>query len=275
MRRSSIICAFLAAIVSFSACRKVPRSGKMDFKSSIDSVSYALGYIEANNFKKTFEQVPFLMDSMTFVNFAKIMAKTQLTEKYSDIRIKQFNGFNEDAFYKGFVNELAYGKSYFSETNADIYLRKIFKQQKAIKDSLQKEIGKANLLKGKNFLTENKKHKGIKETESGLQYKIIKEGNGKIAANTDWVKCVYHGTLLDKTVFDSSKERGDSTSFAVNRVIKGWTEALQIMPEGSEWRLFIPSELAYGERGSGDKIGPNETLIFDINLVEVLDKSKK
>ncbi|WP_421920041.1 FKBP-type peptidyl-prolyl cis-trans isomerase [Marinifilum sp.] len=274
MKKSSLIIAFLAVIVCFSACKKVPRAGKMKFANSVDSLSYALGYIEANNFKKNFSQLPFEMDSVAFVHFARAIAKTKLSETYVDFRNNQFNGLNDKAFYKGFLNELAYGKSYFSEMSADMYLRKIFNQQKAIKDSIRAETGKVNLAKGQKFLEENKARKEVIETQSGLQYEIITKGNGKIADKKDRVKCVYHGTLLDGTVFDSSKERGDTTAFGVNRVIKGWSEALQLMPEGSEWKLYIPSDLAYGERGS-KKIGPNETLIFDINLVEVIEKKKK
>ncbi|WP_321515638.1 FKBP-type peptidyl-prolyl cis-trans isomerase [Marinifilum fragile] len=274
MKRSSIILAFLAVIVIFSACNKVPRSGKLKFKNSADSVSYALGYIEADNYKKSFDRVPFQMDTAAMLEFAKAVAKTKLSERYVEFRKNQFEDLNEDIFYKGFLNELAYGKSYFTKMSADIYLRKIFEQNKAKKDSLKKEEGLANLAKGKKFLEENKTREGVIETESGLQYEIIKEGTGKVAKFNDRVKCVYHGTLIDGTVFDSSKERGDTTAFGVNRVIKGWTEALQLMPEGSEWRLYVPGDLAYGERGN-QKIGPNETLIFDINLVEVVEKETK
>lgn len=274
MKRSSLIIAFLAVIVSFSACKKVPRSGKVKFANSVDSVSYALGYIEAMNYAKGLAQVPFEMDSVAKIQFAKAIAKTKLSKRYLEFRKKQFEDLNEEVFYKGFINELAYGKSYFSEMSADIYLRKIFEQKKAAKDSIRKELGKANLQKGQDFLKENKARKEVVETESGLQYEVLKEGTGKTAGLTDRVKCVYHGTLMDGTVFDSSKERGDTTAFGVNRVIKGWTEALQIMPEGSEWRLYVPADLAYGERGSGQKIGPNEMLIFDINLVEVVEKKK-
>nr|WP_320120203.1 FKBP-type peptidyl-prolyl cis-trans isomerase [uncultured Marinifilum sp.] len=274
MKRSSLILAFLAATVCFNACKKVPRTGKMNFTTVADSVSYALGFIEANNFKKTIERAPFQIDSLNRIHFGKAIAKTQLKKKYSDFRIDQFSNINEEAFYKGFLNEYVYGKSYFSEMSADVYLRKIFNQKKAEKDSVRKELAKVNLQKGQNFLEQNKKREGVKVTDSGLQYKILKQGSGKTANKTDRIKCVYHGTLIDGTVFDSSKERGDTSSFFVNRVIKGWTEALQIMPEGSEWRLFVPANLAYGERGSNNKIGPNEALIFDINLVEILEKKK-
>ncbi|MPQ47788.1 FKBP-type peptidyl-prolyl cis-trans isomerase [Marinifilum sp. N1E240] len=274
MKKSSIVLALLAAVVFLGACNKVPRSGKMNFKTQMDSVSYALGYMEGNNFKKTFERVPFEMDSMTFVNMAKTVAKTKLTKQYTNYRIKQFDNFNEDAFYKGFLNEVAYGKSYFTQMSADIFLRKVLNEKKALKDSLKLEKGKIALEKGVKFLEENKKKDGVKVTESGLQYEIIKKGNGNIPVRIDRVKCVYHGTLLDGTVFDSSKERGDTTTFGVNRVIKGWTEALQMMPEGSEWRLYIPSDLAYGQRGAGENIGPNETLIFDLNLIEIQETIK-
>jgi FKBP-type peptidyl-prolyl cis-trans isomerase len=275
MKKSNLLLVVAIAVFAFAACTKVPRSGKMNFQSVTDSVSYALGYIEANNFKKTFERVPFKMDTANYKDLAKVVAKTALTKNYSDFRIKQFGELNEDAFYKGFINELAYGKSYFTEMSADIFLRKIFQQKKTEKDAARVEQGKANLEKGQKFLEENAKRAEVKQTESGLQYEIIKEGNGIKPTDMDRVKCVYHGTLIDGTVFDSAKERGDTTAFGVKQVIKGWTEALQMMPEGSTWRLYIPSDLAYGERGGGEKIGPNETLIFDIDLVEVVKKEKK
>eukprot|EP01029_Cantina_marsupialis_P023773 TRINITY_DN5993_c0_g1_i3.p1 TRINITY_DN5993_c0_g1~~TRINITY_DN5993_c0_g1_i3.p1 ORF type:complete len:279 (+),score=0.63 TRINITY_DN5993_c0_g1_i3:680-1516(+) len=274
MKRSRILLVLVISVFAFSSCTKVPRSGKLKFTSRVDSVSYALGYIEANNFKQTFERVPFKMDTADYKNIARAIAKTSLSKNYSDFRIKQFKEIDEDIFYKGFINQLAYGKSYFSESSADLYLRKIFQEQKLLQDSLRKEEAKLSLEKGKKFLEENAKRPEVKQTESGLQYEIIKEGKGVKPLATDRVECVYHGTLLDGTVFDSSKERGDTTTFGVNRVIKGWTEALQLMPEGSSWRLFIPSDLAYGERGGGEKIGPNETLIFDIDLVKVVEKKK-
>lgn len=275
MKTRTIFLAFLALSLSFSACNKVPKSGKVKFKSQNDSVSYALGYIEANNYIKSFEQIPFEIDSMGKVHLAKALAKTKLQERYLKHRSEQFDNINVDIFYKGFLNQLAYGKSYFDERGADMYLRNIFNKKKAEKDSIKIELSKAQLLKGQKFLDENKMREGVKVTESGLQYEIIKEGKGNLPKAVDRVKCVYHGTLIDGTVFDSSKEAGDTTTFAVNRVIKGWGEALQLMPQGSEWRLYIPASLAYGERGAGDKVGPNEALIFEVNLVEVMNAEKK
>lgn len=122
---------------------------------------------------------------------------------------------------------------------------------------------------GEAFLAENKNKEGVETLPSGLQYQILKEGTGKSPSASDQVTTHYHGTLIDGTVFDSSYERGQPATFPVNGVIAGWTEALQKMKEGAKWRLFIPSDLAYGSQGAGDVIGPNSTLIFDVELISV------
>lgn len=122
---------------------------------------------------------------------------------------------------------------------------------------------------GLTFLAQNASREEVTELPSGLQYEVLKEGNGPKPALTDKVKTHYHGTLIDGTVFDSSVERGEPISFAVQGVIPGWTEALQLMPVGSKWKLYIPSNLAYGPRGQGQKIGPNSTLIFEIELLAI------
>lgn len=121
----------------------------------------------------------------------------------------------------------------------------------------------------KSFLELNKEKDGIEVTESGLQYKVLLEGTGKSPNATDSVTVHYEGTLLDGTVFDSSYERGEVIEFPLNRVIKGWTEGLQLMTEGSKYKFFIPSELAYGAQGAGGSIGPNEDLIFTVELIRV------
>ena len=128
---------------------------------------------------------------------------------------------------------------------------------------------KDNLTIGREFLAENAKNDSVVQTESGLQYMVLKEGTGAKPGPTDNVTVHYTGRLLDGTVFDSSVERGEPATFPLNRVIAGWTEGLQLMSEGAKYRLFIPSELAYGEKGSGDKILPNSTLIFDVELIKV------
>jgi FKBP-type peptidyl-prolyl cis-trans isomerase FklB len=137
-------------------------------------------------------------------------------------------------------------------------------------ESLQSPESSSNLEEGLRFLAENSKKEGVIETPSGLQYKILEEGDGESPSPTDQVKCHYHGTLIDGTVFDSSVQRGEPAVFPVNGVIQGWVEALQMMPAGSKWRLFVPSGLAYGSRGAGGAIGPDTTLIFDVELLEIV-----
>lgn len=134
----------------------------------------------------------------------------------------------------------------------------------------QANEGTINAREGEKFLADNKKEEGVVELPSGLQYKILVEGKGNTPKATDKVKCHYHGTLIDGTVFDSSVQRGTPAEFPVNGVIKGWVEALQLMPIGSKWRLFIPSGLAYGEHGAGGSIGPKATLIFDVELIDIV-----
>lgn len=142
---------------------------------------------------------------------------------------------------------------------------------------LEEFIGKANagqgadnLEEGLKFLAENRKQEGVIELPSGLQYKVLNEGAGDIPIATNQVKCHYHGTLINGSVFDSSVERGEPAVFPVNGVIRGWVEALQLMSVGSKWRLFIPTELAYGQQGAGGAIGPNTALIFDVELLEII-----
>ena len=134
--------------------------------------------------------------------------------------------------------------------------------------NLQAKSGEMNAKAGKEYLANNAKEEGVKVTESGLQYLVVKEGNGKKPGPNDVVTVHYTGRLIDGTVFDSSVERGEPATFAVGQVIRGWVEGLQLMSEGSAYRLFIPSELAYGEHGTGP-IQPNSTLIFDVQLLKV------
>ena len=134
----------------------------------------------------------------------------------------------------------------------------------------QDEMLSNNLEAGKAFLDENRRKEHVVSLPSGLQYEVLVAGSGVKPKATDKVRCHYHGTLLDGTVFDSSVDRGQPAVFGVNQVIKGWVEALQLMPVGSKWRLYIPSELAYGEQGAGGSIEPNATLIFDVELLEIV-----
>ena len=137
-------------------------------------------------------------------------------------------------------------------------------------EGLQKEQGNAAKEAGNKFLEENKKQEGVITLPSGLQYKILKNGNGPKPKASDTVKCHYEGRLINGTVFDSSIRRNEPAEFPVSGVIAGWVEALQLMPVGSKWQLYIPSELAYGTHGAGQSIGPNQTLIFDVELLAII-----
>jgi len=133
----------------------------------------------------------------------------------------------------------------------------------------QQKMGEKNLAEGKTFLAANGKKEGMVTLPSGLQYKVLAEGKGKSPGPTDSVTVHYRGTLIDGTEFDSSHKRGKPATFQVNRVIAGWTEALQLMKPGAKWQLFIPANLAYGERGAGSRIGPNAALVFEVELLSV------
>lgn len=166
-------------------------------------------------------------------------------------------------FTKGLEDVMTEQKPSMSYEEAQQLLNQYF-------TSLQEDRMELNLKAGEEFLAINKEKAGVVTLESGLQYEVLKAGNGKKPSATDQVKCHYHGTLIDGTVFDSSVERGEPATFGVNQVIQGWVEALQLMPEGSKWRLYIPSKLAYGPQGAGQVIQPNSTLIFDVELLEIV-----
>ncbi len=170
---------------------------------------------------------------------------------------------------KGLKDALAGSKPLLSDVEIRDAMTAVQKELQTKQGSREKDAGERNKKQGEAFLAENKKKDGVKTTTSALQYKAIKEGTGKIPKATDMVTTHYRGTLIDGTEFDSSYARGEPAKFPVNGVIKGWTEALQLMKVGSKWQLFIPSELAYGERGAGSDIGPNATLIFDIELIAI------
>jgi len=160
------------------------------------------------------------------------------------------------------INDVLNGKSYLiDEDEAADIANKYTTEQK-------KMLASKNLKKGEEFLAKNAEREEVIVTDSGLQYEILTEGDGPVPTSSDKVKTHYHGTLIDGSVFDSSVERGKPISFPVMGVIKGWQEALQLMPVGSKWRVYIPSRLAYGERGAG-AIGPNSALIFDVELLGI------
>ncbi|MBR3615322.1 MAG: FKBP-type peptidyl-prolyl cis-trans isomerase [Bacteroidaceae bacterium] len=166
-------------------------------------------------------------------------------------------------FIKGISDVLSGNKTELTHSEA----------QKVVNEHFQKlaeEAYAVNRNAGEKFLAENAKKESITTLPSGLQYEVIKEGNGKKPSATDRVQCHYEGTLIDGTIFDSSIKRGEPAVFGVNQVIKGWVEALQLMQEGAKWRLYIPYDMAYGEHGAGEMIPPYSALIFDVELIKVL-----
>jgi FKBP-type peptidyl-prolyl cis-trans isomerase FklB len=169
---------------------------------------------------------------------------------------------------RGIKDVLSGGKSLLSEQEIRETIAAFQKEMTA----KQEDVANKNKKDGEAFLAENKKKEGVKTLPSGLQYKVIKAGAGKKPKLNETVTAHYRGTLINGTEFDSSHRRGQPASFPVSGVIPGWTEALQLMEEGAKWQIFIPSNLAYGERGSGQEIGPNATLIFEIELISIQEK---
>ncbi|MGC2063630.1 MAG: FKBP-type peptidyl-prolyl cis-trans isomerase [Thermodesulfovibrionales bacterium] len=182
---------------------------------------------------------------------------------------KQGIDIEPDIVIKGIKDALSGNKSLLSEKEATDIMT-AYKQEFMTKQAeASKVLGEKNKKDGAAYLAENGKKEGVKTLPSGLQYKILADGTGKSPKATDTVVVNYRGMLIDGTEFDSSFKRGQSATFPVNGVIPGWTEALQLMKEGSRWQIVLPSNIAYGERGAGGSIGPNAVLIFEVELVEV------
>lgn len=195
--------------------------------SSMDSVSYSLGVLMAENLKK---------QGLQEVDAAALVRGMEDVLKDKELQVS------------------------LAEANQIVQSFMQAQQSKKYEGVIEK---------GKAFLSENAAREGVVETPSGLQYEVLTAGDGPTPKPTDRVTVHYEGKLLDGTVFDSSVERGQPATFGVTQVIQGWVEALQLMPTGSKWRLFIPYNLAYGERGAGQQIGPYETLIFDVELISI------
>lgn len=208
----------------------------MDNKE-LDSISYALGLSMGNNFKASG------IESINVRDFADGVA----------------------AVYDGMAPKMSYEE-------AKAVIQKFFSAMEAKQQEAAKKMAEVNRKAGEAFLADNGKRPGVMTTASGLQYEVISEGNGPVPTAADQVEVHYTGKLIDGTVFDSSVERGVPATFGVTQVIPGWVEALQLMKAGSKWRLFIPSRLAYGPQGAGNVIGPDSTLIFDVELLKVIGK---
>lgn len=177
---------------------------------------------------------------------------------------------NIDDFAQAIKDVIAGEKLKVSDSEAQTIVQDFFKKQEEKQRAAAAEAGKTAREAGEKYLAENAKKEGVVTLPSGLQYKVLTEGNGKKPKATDKVKCHYEGMLIDGTLFDSSIQRGEPATFPLNGVIAGWTEGLQLMAEGSKYRLFIPYNLGYGERGAGASIPPYAALVFDVELIEVL-----
>jgi FKBP-type peptidyl-prolyl cis-trans isomerase len=175
---------------------------------------------------------------------------------------------------RGLKDALAAGKMLMTDDEARAALMQLQAEVRNKQQEKMKVAGEMNKKEGAEFLEANKTNEGVVTLPSGLQYKVLTEGTGPKPAATDTVVCNYRGTLISGTEFDSSYKRGQPASFPVNGVIKGWTEALQLMPVGSKWQLFVPAELGYGDRGAGADIGPGATLIFEVELLSIQGKDK-
>lgn len=174
---------------------------------------------------------------------------------------------------QGMKDALSDAKPRLTQEEAQAVLTETQNEVRKEQQAKMQEASAKNKTEGETFLATNKSKEGVVTLPDGLQYKILKAGTGPKPTASDSVVCNYRGTLINSTEFDSSYKRGQPATFAVGQVIKGWTEALQLMPVGSKWQLFVPSSLAYAERGAGADIGPDATLIFEVELVSIVDKN--
>ena len=180
------------------------------------------------------------------------------------------DSLNIDDFAQAIKDILAGKEPAVSDAEAQTLVKDFFEKQEAKQRAAAAEKFKDTKEKGEKYLAENAKKEGVVTLPSGLQYQVIKEGNGRKPKATDKVKCHYEGMLIDGTLFDSSIQRGEPATFPLNGVIAGWTEGLQIMQEGAKYRFFIPYQLGYGEHGAGASIPPFAALVFDVELIEVI-----
>lgn len=180
------------------------------------------------------------------------------------------NELSIDDFSQAIKDVIGGAELKVNDTEAQQIVQDFFQKQEEKQRATAAEKGKTAKVDGEKYLAENAQKEGVVTLPSGLQYKVLREGNGKKPKATDQVKCHYEGMLVDGTMFDSSVQRGEPATFPLNGVIAGWTEGLQLMQEGAKYRFFIPYQLGYGERGAGSSIPPFATLVFDVELIEVV-----
>ena len=286
MKKVSIFMA-IAAAASLASC--TAQAPKANLKTDIDSLSYSIGMAQTQGLKG-YLTGRLDVDTAYMAEFIKglneganktskkdiaYMAGLQIGQQISNQMMKGINQelfagdstktISKDNFMAGFIAGTLEKGGVMTMEAAQEYTRTAME---TIKAKAMEEKYADNKAAGEKFLAENKAKEGVKTTESGLQYKVITEGKGEIPADTCKVKVNYKGTLIDGTEFDSSYKRNEPATFRANQVIKGWTEALTMMPVGSKWELYIPQELAYGSRESG-QIKPFSTLIFEIELLDI------
>ena len=291
MKKVSIFMA-IAAAASLASC--TAQAPKANLKTDIDSLSYSIGMAQTQGLKG-YLTGRLDVDTAYMAEFIKglneganktskkdiaYMAGLQIGQQISNQMMKGINQelfagdstktISKDNFMAGFIAGTLEKGGVMTMEAAQEYTRTAME---TIKAKAMEEKYADNKAAGEKFLAENKTKEGVKTTESGLQSKVITEGKGEIPADTCKVKVNYKGTLIDGTEFDSSYKRNEPATFRANQVIKGWTEALTMMPVGSKWELYIPQELAYGSRESG-QIKPFSTLIFEVELVGI-EKDKK
>ena len=245
--RHAMLVLLIALMMIFPACTnsKAPTptdEGPVKLDNDEQKTSYVIGYDMGKNFKK-------------------ILTAVDL-----------------DYFARGMKDAVAEKEPPLKKEDIDMVIAKFRSDMMKRDEERRKKQGEKNKIEGEKFLAENAKREGVKVTESGLQYEVLKEGNGPLAKPNDYVKVEYKGTLIDGTEFDSTAKQGGPMVINPNRVIKGWSEGIKLMKEGSKYRFYVPPALAYGERGMGNAIGPNAVLIFEINFLNIeeppLDKKR-
>ncbi len=229
--KNSIIYGLVLVLALSASCQQGGKSVKL--QTNLDSVSYAIGVLVGTNNLKQLENAP------------------------------GGGEINKEAMAAAFSASTLSKDSIITPEEAQALVQKFF-------EGASQRQSQKNLEEGNAYLEKNKAREGVTTTASGLQYEVITAGTGPMPTAADQVRVHYHGTLIDGKVFDSSVDRGEPVVFGVGQVIPGWTEALQLMPVGSKWKIYLPSNIAYGERGAGGDIGPNAALIFEVELLEIV-----
>lgn len=278
----------MAAAIGFSACSG--QAPKANMKSDIDSLSYALGMSQTQGLQQYLMQ-RYNVDTTQIADFIKgvtegaaattkkdmaYMAGLQIGQQLGKQMVEGLNreifmgdstkSISKENLLAGFIDGVNKNYKLMTLESSTEYTQK---SMEAIKERFTAEKYADNKAAGEKFLAENKTKEGVQTTPSGLQYKVITEGKGAIPTKDSSVKVHYKGTLIDGTEFDSSYSRNEPAVFRANQVIKGWTEALTMMPVGSKWELYIPQELAYGARQTGGQIQPYSTLVFEVELLSI------